>query len=493
MSSAHIFEAERKPWDKGIAPAFIALFLNIVFLDQLAMRTLAVGGLAPSLLGALGAGVVAFAVLFAPLAKWGFDTRQGFSQLAESTFGVVGARVLTVVGLGLAQVAWFAVALHYAADLGVQGLTLCGLLDPAWLNPPRPGVLRVNPLFLSLVIVWSLAAALIGTLAVRLVAAVMSVYILFPACAIAALVVWAMPGLGEFRPLGFDPVTANIVANPPAFSSAVMFQLVLSFIAGNGLFAAAWGASCPTRRDWVMGGLVGLIGGSLVLTTLSLLVVAGGQGRAPAGSPLARAGTIQRRYAEGLVTRPGGLFVMDSARNEIRDLRARNYQLKTVIAQGLGPRAAGITLLILALGLLGPCCYTPFVIGRSMADAVPRVPAWAWSLAAAPMTWPLVALGATKDTEVLFGWIGAVCAPMLAILAVDVIRNRGRWPGASGKVRFSMIIAWFAGVAVGLAPLLNRAWPMNQRLDYASTFWAMATSFAAGLVLWREPAPSRST
>ena len=43
---------EPLPWTKGIGPRYIALFLVIVYYDQLAPRTLAVGGLGPAVMGA---------------------------------------------------------------------------------------------------------------------------------------------------------------------------------------------------------------------------------------------------------------------------------------------------------------------------------------------------------------------------------------------------------------------------------------------------------
>ncbi len=56
---------ERRPWQQGIAPPYITMFLLIVFYDRLPADTMAVGGLLPSLLGAIlaGAGMLRPALL----------------------------------------------------------------------------------------------------------------------------------------------------------------------------------------------------------------------------------------------------------------------------------------------------------------------------------------------------------------------------------------------------------------------------------------------
>jgi hypothetical protein len=81
-------------WTKGIAPRYIALFLVVVFSDQLAVHTLAVGGLLPSILGALVASLLCYFLLFRPLAQCGLATRLSIEGVGASAFGTAGARWL---------------------------------------------------------------------------------------------------------------------------------------------------------------------------------------------------------------------------------------------------------------------------------------------------------------------------------------------------------------------------------------------------------------
>src|SRR5215472_16672021 len=91
---------ERQAWFTSTAPKYIGLFLWVVYFDQLPRATLAVGGLLPSVLGALAAGVLCYLLLYAPPALWGFRTGMPLSTLGTSTFSVTGATWLTSVLLG---------------------------------------------------------------------------------------------------------------------------------------------------------------------------------------------------------------------------------------------------------------------------------------------------------------------------------------------------------------------------------------------------------
>src|SRR3954447_11873666 len=99
----------RKPWHTGTAPKYISLFLWVAFFDQLGRRTLAIGGLRPSVLGAAAAGLLCYVLLYYVPAMWGFRSGKPLTTLGTSTFGVTGSIWITDVLMGLAQVVWFAV------------------------------------------------------------------------------------------------------------------------------------------------------------------------------------------------------------------------------------------------------------------------------------------------------------------------------------------------------------------------------------------------
>ncbi len=73
-------------WDKVLAPHYIGLFLWIVFFDQLARGTLAVGGLFASLQGAFVGGLLAFGLLYLVPAWLGQGSRKTLEIVSSGTF-----------------------------------------------------------------------------------------------------------------------------------------------------------------------------------------------------------------------------------------------------------------------------------------------------------------------------------------------------------------------------------------------------------------------
>ncbi len=409
---------------------------------------------------------------------WGLRARRGLDGIAAGTFGVRGAIWLPGVLLGVVEVIWFGVTLYYAVDLAIRSLSAFGLLDATHLDPVRwRGFTLAGPLFFWVVLAWSIASALIGTLAFRLTAAVMAGYQPFPAIAIGLVAVWAMPGVVEFRPLRYDPVTAEAVAEPSRFAFVMMVQFVFSFFATFGAMAADWGAASRGEDDVRWGGFVGVAFAATVLATLALLIVAGGNGRKPLPEGLRRDVAAQERLIEA---RSGSLRggSLESARVAVREAGGRNYTVRHVLQYGLGGLAGGLALIVLNLALLGPACFAPYVIGRRLNDACPVLPRWAWSMAGAVATWPMIAFRWPARLEPILGLLGALFAPVVGALAADAFRHGGRWPGSRDGINPAGWLAWIAGVTVGLVPVAGPTlgWEAGSRVQPASVL-AFAVAF----------------
>ena len=205
---------ERKPWQTSTAPTYIGLFLWVVYFDQLPRWTLAVGGLLPSVLGALLAGLLCYLLLYYAPAMWGFKSGQPLTTLGTSTFGRTGARWLTGVLIGLVHVVWFAVATFYATELTFEALVSCRLMNPRSLEPIHlGGLLLPSLLFLVTSLTWSFAAALVGHYLVQIIGALMNVFPIFMALLLALAMSLTIGGVSQFPPLGIDPAT--IAGLPP--------------------------------------------------------------------------------------------------------------------------------------------------------------------------------------------------------------------------------------------------------------------------------------
>src|SRR5882672_1763226 len=95
---------EPKPWQTGLAPVYIGMFLWVAFFDQLGRRALPVGGLGWSLLGAAVAGPLGYLLLFRGPALWGRRAGRGLSAVASATFGSKGSAMVPGLLVGVGQV-----------------------------------------------------------------------------------------------------------------------------------------------------------------------------------------------------------------------------------------------------------------------------------------------------------------------------------------------------------------------------------------------------
>jgi cytosine permease len=444
---------ERRPWQAGSAPQYIALFLWVVAFDQLPRATLAKGGLLPSVFGALAAGVLCYLMLYAPPALWGCRTGKTATSLGASTFGVAGAPWLLGVLMGVVQVVWFAVATFYATELTFEGLVSCGLMHHRWLEPLHLGQLLLpNPLFLVTSLAWSFAAAMVGHYLLQIISALMNVYPVFMAFALAGAVSATLADLPRFQsPAAGVPFQAAAL---PAFT--MMIELVFGFFATAGAHAADWGAVSRTERDVRLGGWVGVVLASWTVTTLGLLTVAGAQSR------LAAVGTV----------------LPDHVAVQLDD------SFRGAVLFGIGGTLGATILLVFGLGSLAPTCYSAYRFGHLFHAAWPRLSRLRWTVIGTTAAWLLIVTGRAGPLTTIFALAGAIVAPLVAALAADSFRQRGGWGGSRRGVNAPGVFAWAVGVATGLVPIVAEAtgWDAGTRFQPAVVF-AYVAAFLTYLAL----------
>jgi cytosine permease len=444
---------ERKSWVWGVGPHTIGLFLWVVYFDRLAPTTLGVGGLAWSALGALVGGLLCFLLLYQGPALWGQRTGRGLTVLGSSTFGTSGSVWITDVLIGLAEVVWFAVATYYATHLILQAFVSFHMLDPRALRPIAYGRWTFqSPLFLVTSLVWSLWAALVGHYLVRIIAALMNVFPIFPALMLGLAMLLTLKGVASYTPPALDPAAAGAVegavlnrAGLTAFLT--MIQIVFGFYAMAGVMSADWGAATRTSRDVTVGGLVSVAFASATVATLALLTVAGAAGQLP-------------------------------------DPASATLTFHESVEQAIGGTLAGTMLLIFGLASLAPTTYAAFVFSHRFAAVWPRVSGLSRTLIGMALAWPLIAIGWAGRLEAIFGLMGAIFAPVAGAIAADASRSRGVWPGPRPGTSTAGLGAWAAGLGVGLVPTIAASWriePMT-RLQPASLF-AFLTAYIVFRVL----------
>jgi cytosine permease len=447
-------EVEPKPWQSGLAPVYIGMFLWVAFFDQIGRRALPIGGLGWSILGAAVGGPLSYVLLFRPSASWGHRAGKPLDVVATSTFGVRGASVIPGLLIGMAQIVLFAVAIGYAIELTFQGLVIGRLVEPRMLRPAQLGGASLKaPLYLATALFWALATALVGLRFVRWIAYLMQFFPIFPAVMLGGAMLASLVGLRSFHPSGVDPLDPNsIVAEGEGAVRAFLLTLqwVFAFSAMAGVMGADWGAGSVGPRDVRLGGWVGLGLAPAIISALALIAVAGYQGMKDARS------FEETRFPRPSITdlaTPGGLPSTGPAAG----LDAPPFTFRALLNGGFDPRLGALMFLTFGLASLAPAVYSSFVFGLQFKTFGPGISRLTWTMMGTCTAWLLIVGGWFDRTEVAFNVLGAAFAPAAGAIAADYRRHRGRWPGPRVGTNPAGLIAWGIGLAVGLAPTLGRA------------------------------------
>src|SRR5262249_17989989 len=150
------------------------------------------------------------------------------------------------------------------------------------------------------------------------------------------------------------------------------------------------------------------------------------------------------------------------------------------------------------LGSLAPTCYSAYLFGHLFHQTWPRLSRIRWTLVGTTAAWLLVATGRADRLATIFSLMGAAVAPLVAALAADFLRRRGGWGGPRRGFNAPGLIAWAAGLGVGLIPIVAEAagWEAGTRFQPAAVFAYGAAFFtyfalaALGGEAPREPAPA---
>ena len=352
---------------------------------------------------------------------WGMTTRRPLAVIATSTFGVKGATWVPGLLLALAAVVWLAVATFYATFLSLRGLELVQLLDPKYLlplNPGRGGTPGI--LFLVTSLLWCYASALVGRYLVRVIAALMNIFPVFPALLLGVTTVLAFGGLRGGN-AGVSPRMGTSAAVPTgAFAALVVVQMVFGFFASSGLAAADWGTVARDAKDVRAGGWVGVAMASWVVVTLALLTVAGAAAKKGFHGPMG---------------------------------------YSTAVEALVGGRLAGAMLLVFGLAALAPGCYSAFVFSTRLHETWPGVRRTHWTVLGAGVSWLLVSGGLVARMSDVFTLLGGLVAPAAGALSADYVRSRGVWPG--GRVGYNAPASWPGpwGLCSG-SHLSSARWPV---------------------------------
>jgi cytosine permease len=440
----------KRPWYLGIGPAYLTIFVWAPFFDPLWEYDLPHTSL-PWLVGtAVLASICCYVFFYYPTAIWGYRTGQGLGLVAASTFGTMGSEWISGVGIGSAQLVWFAVAIDYGVESTFAGLMTCGLVPPEVLSHWQLGPLSLrNPVFLGTAAFWIFITSSASLLRlVGVIAALMRVYAPVALLLLTATALWMIPGLVDYQ-----VENAVVLARGSGFvdegtPSDSALPLFTGFFAMLGLLSVDWGAASSRRRDVAVGGLAGIVLAGAWTATMVLLVVAGAVGRVRVADPV----------------------LMETA------VGPPPFSFRWGVIHGIGGYPASVILILFGLAALAPACYSSWVFSYRFAAHWPGIRRLNWTWIGDGIALLLIALSWSSQLRTIDRTMGVLFAPAIGAMTGDFLSQRGRWAGvrrgfnAAGLLAWSsgLALQWCAGILASRNPASVARWIPSPILGFAS-------------------------
>jgi cytosine permease len=415
------------PWYRGIAPAYLNLFIWAPFFDQLWAGRQVQSGIPWLFVDAILGSLICFG-LYLTAASWGLSARKPLLVVASSTFGATGAEWLCGVAVAIAGVALYAIGINFGVDATLLGLRTCGLIDESGLAAWRAGpfVLK-SPVFLGTAFFWVYITRL--AIMMRLsgvLVALMKVYAPIALLLLTATAIWGVSSTwakAHAIASGASGVGSAPIQN---YTGGSALTMMVSYFALSALLSVDWGAAVGGRRDILRAGLPCVLGAAAWTSIMSLVVVNNTAQWLGDGGPLAENSSV-------------GPMPMS---------------FRWALSQGreLYPPGASTAILV----LFGLAAVAPAVsslakysdgIGARWTALRPR-----WStLIACPISLVLIVSFQVDHLGPIYRTMGALFAPVLGAMAGDLLgRNQARIVFRSG-INPAGIVAWAAGCSVAAA------------------------------------------
>lgn len=406
----------RVPWYKSTFPTYAGVFLWVGFYLKLAGPTLASADVGVCLAGLLVAGLLCFGLYYYVPAMLGMQTGQPLYIVATSTFGVKGGYLIPGLLMGVLQIGWVAVIASVAASFIMSGLGQ-----------------TARVIFDIIVVAWLYSLGWIAVRGIHHVGQIAKFLNWVPLVMI-LIVVWAnRSGISHYRVQHRDELAGFLN----------VLTIVIGFFATAGAAGADFGMHNRDRRDVVLGGALGIVGGALIAGGLPILSVAGYIGRG-AGS---------------------------------------SYDFSAAIAS-VGVLAPAMFFLFAAASMV-PTCFSSFIAANSFSTMLPRIRRSIATFAAISVSAILAITGAADNLIGFFGIVGASFGPICGAMMADYLLAGRRWSGPRQGINWAGYAAWLLGFLTGIPehlPGLPATWV---RADNPAGLYSFAVGFFTYLLLAR--------
>jgi cytosine permease len=197
-----------------------------------------------------------------------------------------------------------------------------------------------------------------------------------------------------------------------------------------------------SRKDVLLGGIFGIVGGALIAGGLPVLSVAGYLGRAT-GPP------------------------------------SYDYTAAISSVGALAP----VMFFLFAIASMVPTCFSSFIASNSFTTMLPKIPRTVSTLAALTVSVLLAVTGIANNLVGFFSLVGASFGPICGAMVADYISSGRRWSGPRLGINWAGCIAWILGFLVGIPehlPGLPAAWV---KADNPSGLYSFVVGFLVYLIL----------
>lgn len=367
------------------------------------------------MLGLAVGGLLCFGLYYYVPAMLGMQTGRPLYVVGTSTFGTTGGYLIPGLLMGVLQIGWVAVTASVSASFIMRGLN------------------RTSPtLFSIIVIVWLYSLGWVAIKGIHYVSRVAKILNWVPFLMI-LIVFWAnKEGIPHYQAPHNDPWTG--------FLNVLM--ITIGYFATAGAAGADFGMNNRNRRDIVLGGVTGIIGGTLIAGGIPLLSVAGYLGR--------NAGPV-------------------------------NYDYSAAIAS-VGALAP-VMFFLFAAATLVPTCFSSFIAANSFSTMLPKIPRSASTIAAVSVSALLAITGVADNLVGFFTIVGASFGPICGAMVADYLVAGRRWSGPRLGINWAGCLAWATGFLVGVPehiPGLPASWV---KADNPSGLYSFVVGFLVYLVL----------
>jgi cytosine permease len=434
--------ANRAPWYKNIAPVYAGIFLWFVFWSGAVSSGadnpggILAAGWPTALLGIFAGAAICYVLFYHVFGRFGQRTGLPLYIVGSSTFGATGGLILPGFLMGLLQFGWVAV--------NIAGATMA--LNVMFKFPAGHAGLYV------IMLAWGIGGVVMALKGIKYVAMISTWLPIIPAATLIVLLAKTVGGLGAFdADLLVKAAQAGGIAKPALSGIAIIFLLIgyiVGFTATAGAAGCDFGTNARSKKDVLMGGLMGVTVAIFLTAGIAALIVAGFYGT-EAGKALLAQGSV--------VLDPMGLL--------------------TVI---LGEKAGGIAAFLLALCAFPSCCFSSIIAATSIKTTLPKVNPWISCGIGCAIAEVLAMTGVALKLPVIFGFFGASFGPICGAMVAEYLMHKGRWTGPRAGFNPAGWIAWVVGFVIGAQPQLI-AWglPLGKPLPLN-----LILAFFAGAIIY---------